>query len=379
MDKSIFKYVLCYSRPEQIILLVITLISFPTLYFSYDLPKIIINKAINIKPEEFSVTLMGVEFEQIPFLLFLCVVFVVIVLINGGFKFWINVYRGTMAERVLRRLRYQLIKQIMRFPLPHFRRISQGEIVSMLIAETQPLGGFFGEAYSLPTFQGGQLVVLLTFIFVQDPLIGVAAIALYPVQMYLIPRIQKHVNVQAKERVKTVRKLSERLGEVIAGASDLHAHGTANFELADFTERLGTIFVIRVKIFKLKFFIKFLNNFIAQLTPFFFYSIGGYLVIMGDMTFGALVAVIGAYKDLSPPWKELLGYYQRMEDARIKFEQLVEQFEPAGMIDETLLDAESEAIAIDGGLEARNVTLEEEEGTGSSAPRRSPSGPANMS
>ena len=362
MNKSIFKYVFQYSKPEQIILLVITLVSFPTFYFSYDLPKIIINKAINATSEKFPVTVLGFEFEQIPFLLFLCVVFVVIVLVNGGFKFWINVYRGIMAERVLRRLRYQLIKLIMRFPLPHFRRISQGEIVSMLIAETQPLGGFFGEAYSLPAFQGGQLVVLLAFIFVQDPLIGVAAIALYPVQMYLIPKIQKRVNIHAKERVRTVRKLSERLGEVIAGASDMHAHGTANFELADFTERLGTIFVIRVQIFKLKFFIKFLNNFIAQLTPFFFYSIGGYLVIMGDMTFGSLVAVIGAYKDLAPPWKELLGYYQRMEDARIKFEQLIEQFEPAGLIDEKLLDAEGEAITLDGGLEARNVTLEEEEG-----------------
>jgi ABC-type multidrug transport system fused ATPase/permease subunit/CRP-like cAMP-binding protein len=362
MDKSIFKYVFRYSKPEQLILLAITLVSFPTFYFSYDLPKIIINKAINATKDDFPITLLGFEFEQIPFLLFLCVVFVFIVLINGGFKFWINVYRGTMAERVLRRLRYQLIKQIMRFPLPHFRRISQGEIISMLVAETQPLGGFFGEAYSLPAFQGGQLLVLLAFIFVQDPLIGVAAIALYPVQMYLIPRIQKRVNVHAKARVRTVRKLSERLGEVIAGASDIHAHGTANFELADFTERLGTIFVIRVKIFKLKFFIKFLNNFIAQLTPFFFYSIGGYLVIMGDMTFGSLVAVIGAYKDLAPPWKELLGYYQRMEDARIKFDQLVEQFEPAGMMDEKLLDGESETIAIEDGLEARNATLEEEEG-----------------
>ena len=362
MGKNIFEYTFRYSKTEQIILLVVTLISFPTFYFSYDLPKIIINKAINVTSEQFPITVLGVEFEQVPFLLFLCVVLVVIVLINGGFKFWINVYRVTMAERVLRRLRYQLIKQIMRFPLPHFRRISQGEIVSMLVAETQPLGGFFGEAYSLPAFQGGQLLVLLAFIFVQDPLIGIAAIALYPVQMYLIPKIQKRINVQAKERVRTVRKLSERIGEVIAGASDVHAHGTANFELADFTERLGTIFIIRVKIFKLKFFIKFLNNFIAQLTPFFFYSLGGYLVITGDMSFGSLVAVIGAYKDLSPPWKELLGYYQRMEDARIKFELLVEQFEPAGMMDEKLLDAEGEAIAIDGGLEALNVTLEEEEG-----------------
>ena len=34
-----------------------------------------------------------------------------------------------------------------------------------------------------------------------------------------------------------------------------------------------------IEIYKKKFFIKFLNNFIAQLDPVFFYSIGGYLVL----------------------------------------------------------------------------------------------------
>jgi len=42
-----------------------------------------------------------------------------------------------------------------------------------------------------------------------------------------------------------------------------------------------------------------LNNFIGQLTPFFFYLIGGYLVIQGDISFGSLVAVLSAYKDLN--------------------------------------------------------------------------------
>ena len=70
-----------------------------------------------------------------------------------------------------------------------------------------------------------------------------------------------------------------------------------------------------------------MNNFLALLTPFFFYSIGGWLVIRGDMTVGSLIAVLGAYKDVSAPWKMLLGYYQRKEDARIKYEQLIEKFE----------------------------------------------------
>ena len=53
-------------------------------------------------------------------------------------------------------------------------------------------------------------------------------------------------------------------------------------------------------------------------------------MIHGDLSFGALVAVLAAYKDMASPWKELLDFYQQKEDSRIKYEQIVEQFQPAG-------------------------------------------------
>src|SRR3546814_17269475 len=39
---------------------------------------------------------------------------------------------------------------------------------------------------------------------------------------------------------------------------------------------------------------------------------------------------------MSAPWKELLLFYQQKEDARIKYEQVIEQFEPTGILDERL-------------------------------------------
>ena len=42
------------------------------------------------------------------------------------------------------------------------------------------------------------------------------------------------------------------------------------------------------------------------------------------------MAVLAAYKDMSAPWKELLNYYQRVEDVRIKYEQVVEPVRAGG-------------------------------------------------
>tara|TARA_E500000305_G_scaffold98532_1_gene90140 strand:+ start:733 stop:3369 length:2637 start_codon:yes stop_codon:yes gene_type:complete len=361
MEPTIFRFIFRHSKKEQIFLLVLTGLSFPFLYYSLDLPKTIINQAIGGK--DFPRDLLGYQFDQIPYLLLLSGIFLALVCINGAFKYYINVFRGQLGERMLRRLRYDLYARVLRFPLPHFRKVSQGEVIPMITAEVEPLGGFIGDSISLPAFQGGTLLTILIFMFVQDPILGTAAIALYPIQGYIIPKLQRRVNALGKERVKAVRKLSDRIGESISGVQEIHANNTARFALANFTARLGEIYTIRYEIYRRKFFIKFLNNFIAQLTPFFFYSIGGVLVIKGDLTFGALVAILAAYKDLSAPWKELLGYYQRKEDARIKYDQVIEQFDTAGSLTEAQqLDEPEEPVSLAGPVAVRNISFADDDG-----------------
>ena len=84
MNKSIFGFVFQHSKPQQILLLTLTLAAFPFLYLSLDLPKRIINRAINGK--DFPAEFLGMEFDQIPYLMVLCFAFLALVMINGGFK-----------------------------------------------------------------------------------------------------------------------------------------------------------------------------------------------------------------------------------------------------------------------------------------------------
>ena len=360
MEPSIFKYILKHTLKDQIFILLLTAVSLPFVYLSLEIPKRIINQAIggaNI-PD----SILGFSITQISYLFLLSGIYLALVLLNGGLKYVINVYRGVVGERMLRRFRYTLYCRILRFPLPHFKRVSQGEIIPMVTAETEPLGGFIGDAFALPAFQGGLLLTYLVFIFNQDWILGLAAIALYPPQIYLIPKLQSKVNALAKKRVRAVRTLADGIGESIAGATEIHAHDTSHFERAKIADKLGRIFHIRYEIYKRKFFIKFLNNFLAILTPIFFYAIGGYFVIIGNLSLGALIAVIAAYKDLSSPWKELLKFYQITEDVRVKYGQIIEQFDPPNMLAQTIQDERPEQVeSLAGELVANNVAYGEDE------------------
>ena len=140
METSLFRYIWTYSRKEQIFVVTVTVLSFPILYLTLELPKIIINDALGGSPAQKS--LFGLQLDPTSFLTVLCLCLLGLVIANGIIKMRLNTYKGVIGERLIRRLRYTLIQNILRFPLPYFSRISSGELISTVTAETEPLGGY---------------------------------------------------------------------------------------------------------------------------------------------------------------------------------------------------------------------------------------------
>ncbi len=340
IERSIFGFIWKYSKRDQLILLAVTATLFPLLYLTLELPKRIINDAIGASSE--IVQVWGYSIEQTTFLIILCLGFLVAVLAHGLMKMRINTMKGVLSERMLRRFRYQLIRRALRFPQPYFERVSQGELVSMITAESEPMGGLMGDAISQPVLQAGQMVTILSFLFLQSVWFGLAAVALIPLQAWLIPRLQRQINQLNKSRIQQVRVLAAQIGENAAGAATLRQNGGWRYRLALISEQLSRLFSIRFEIYQKKFFMKFINNFITQLTPFMFYLVGGMLVLQGSVSLGALVAALAAYKDLSSPWKELLAYYNQTQDMSLRWEVVIERFAPQGMLAENLFEGEPE-------------------------------------
>ena len=336
MNASLFSFIWAQSKRQQIVLSVLTLCLFPLLYITLELPKRIINDAIGARDD--TVSFFGIEMPQLVLLGVLCIAFLISVIAHGLLKMRINTMKGVTAERLLQRFRFMLVQRITRFPKPYFQAVSQGELVSMVTAESEPMGGMMGDAISQPLMQAGQMITILGFLFLQSFWFGIASVALIPLQAWLIPRLQKQINKLNKQRIQQVRGLSTEVGETAAGAGTLLVDGGRSYRLAQIRYRLAQLFAIRYRIYRKKFFMKFLNNLIGQLTPFFFFSIGGYLVIQGAVTIGALVAALAAYKDLSSPWKELLTYYTQIQEMSQRWRIITERFAPKGLIDEEKLD-----------------------------------------
>ena len=386
MERSLFGFILKFSRREQLLIVPLVVLSMVFYYASLDLPKMIINQPIQGKgfanPDATAAFLRlhlqlpeflgGLKLElfdgfalgRTSYLLALTLTFLALIIVSGLIKLRINTMKGWMGERMLRRLRFTLFDHILRFPLPHFRRVKSAEMATMIKDEVDPLGGFVGEAIITPLYLGGQALTALFFILFQHIYLGLVAFAMVLVQAVIIPKMRLRLLALSRERQIAARQLAGRVAECVDGVIEIHAHGTANYERAEFSARLGRLFLIRFEHFQRKFLIKFLNNLLSQITPFLFYLVGGYLAIVGRLDIGALVAVIAAYKDLPGPVKELIDWDQERMDAGIKYSQVVEQFSvdnltPVAQL--ALIDAAE--IPREGMLRARNLSWLDESGS----------------
>lgn len=385
MERSLFGFILKYSRREQLLIVPLVALSMVFYYASLDLPKIIINQPIQgqgfANPEATAAFLRlhftlpeflggfklqlfdGFPLERTSYLIALTLTFLAMIVISGLIKLRINTMKGWMGERMLRRLRYYLFDHILRFPLPTFRRVKSAEMATMIKDEVDPLGGFVGEAIITPLYLGGQALTALFFILFQHVYLGLVAFGMVMVQAVIIPKMRLRLLALSRERQIAARQLAGRVAECVDGVVEIHAHDTANYERAEFSARLGRLFLIRFEHFQRKFLIKFLNNLLSQVTPFLFYLVGGYLAIVGRLDIGALVAVIAAYKDLPGPVKELIDWDQERMDAGIKYSQVIEQFSVDNLTPVAQLQLlDQPELPRDGHLRVGNLSLLEESG-----------------
>ncbi len=323
MDRNLHRYIIKRSLRAQLGLIVISFILGLGLNpLMLDLQKRIINQAIGKR-----------NFDA---LLWLCGAFLGAVIVNGALKYVKQNMEGYISETMLRDLRGELYNRILRFPLPYLKSTSTAQLVAMILGEVEDLGGYFGVALSTPAFHGAMLVGTFGYMVYANPWLALVAMVLFPVQMIFIRQLQRKVTTLSRDRVRMVRGLSDRIQESVSGLQEIYANDTAAYESGRYRKQLQRIFKIRLSIYNLKYLIKWVNNFLEKFGQFLLLLVGGWLIIHHPETFnlGILVAFLQAYSQLNEPWRELINFFQLKENARVKYEQVIANFDPPGLRDE---------------------------------------------
>ncbi len=300
MPPKLYAYIWQNSRRGQIILCVLTVaVSFLTAV-PLELQRRIVDDALPA--------------GRLPLLLLLSAVYLGVLLVQGGLKYGLNVYRGRMVEEITRDLRLTIFDatrpRTADDHVHHGREpAAAGAIVSMVAAETEDLAGFVGDSFSFPLLQGGTAAFVVGYLLWVQPTIAAFGILLYLPQLVVVPVGQGAINRWSARHVRLVRQIGDLIALPFAAASGVAAY----------RQVVDDSFVARVTIYRIKFFLTFFGNFLDAIGPLIVLTVGGWLVMRGGVEVGTLVVFISGFQKLADPWDQLTNFYRMLSTARVKY------------------------------------------------------------
>jgi ABC-type multidrug transport system fused ATPase/permease subunit len=251
----------------------------------------------------------GHEFQPV---LILTLIYGALVLVQGLTKLLLNVYRSWIAENSVRALR-SFVGGLPSGRGPKGNKDdvrAQGTEISIVLAETDPVGTFVGASVSEPLLQIGILCCVFGYLAYLRPLMALVALAVLSPQFVFVPLIQRAINRKVSKRIATLRAASAGM---VGESSDMRA------ALRRQETRFVHVFRLNMIVFKLKFSLNFLMNLSHHIGIVAILGIGGWLVVAGKTEVGTVVAFISGMQTIKDPWGDLVTWYQNLMVTRTKF------------------------------------------------------------
>ena len=338
-ERTLYSWVLAKNLRWQLLLVLLVVLAVAARVVPLEMQKRIINRAIGL--------------GKIDLLITYCLIFLAAVLTASALKFAINFLQSYIGQKTLKRMREELYAHILSLPLTFFRTIQPGQVINALVNELATVAGFIGSAVSVPLINVATLLAMGGYLFYLNPLLAGLCVVLYPLQIVVVPRLQKRMNQANRHRVKVSRELSGNIGEVLAGIHEVHGHAGHGLESQRFAAQADSLLRANVRMNGYRYGIKFANNLFENFGPFILFLVGGMLTLRGRLDLGALVAFLSAYTSLNEPWRELMEFYQLLEDSRVRYKAVMASFHKRP--EHLLVPVDREVYRLPGSIELQGV------------------------
>jgi ABC-type multidrug transport system fused ATPase/permease subunit len=230
VHRPLFTWVFKVNLKLQLLVLVTVVVSVMVSVVPLEMQKRIVNEAI--------------ERRNVDLLVVYCTIYFVAFVMTSGLKYCINALQTLIGQNTLAAMRRQFYDHLLKLPQDFFCNTQSGLIVASLVTELATAGDFVGMAVAVPLVNLLTLVAFGFYLFWLDPLLAAVSFSIYPLVVFLVPKLQKRVNAYNCKRVDATRSFSGRLGESVDGIHEIKANGAFSLEnenLGALIERLRTI------------------------------------------------------------------------------------------------------------------------------------------
>jgi ABC-type multidrug transport system fused ATPase/permease subunit len=304
--QSLYAYIWQTSRSKQLAICLLTMVMSPLALVPLELQRRIINNAIAER--------------DLSFLALLGAAYFVVLVLQGGLKFLLNMTKGAAAETIARDLRLKIMRKVSEAQdhNPEKTDFNAGTAVSMLASETEEVSGFAGDALAVPLLSAGTILYVAGYLLWVQPAIAILAVIIYLPQVVIVPATQHTINRLARLRIQLVRNL----GHV---ASLLLRRSISHTKIASGRFLIFRLYRVRIWIYFRKYLLAALGNFLDALGTLIVLVVGGYLVIQGQTQVGTLVVFISGLNRIADPWDQLINFYRAVSNTAVVHDMILQR------------------------------------------------------
>ena len=285
---------------------------------------------------------------------------IVVFFFRGIFYYGQSYLVSFVGQRVVIDIREALFEKFQRMPLAYFDRHQTGEIMSFVTNDVQALqNALVDKLIELVTESSvliGSIVLMfyldwkLTFItLITVPLVGQA--------MNIFGKKLKQSGIVIQERLADINSL---LQESISAVRVVKSFVRERYEIERFHRQNELNFQAEMKNVQLTSLLTPTVEFLAAITVTFILWIGGYEVVQGDLTAGALVAFLTYAVNLANPVKRISRIYGTVQRAMAAADRVFDVID----MEETIHDKEGAVPLpeIEGRVAVKDVSFSYKEG-----------------
>ena len=295
LPANIYRYVWQESRWHQLVLVGLTACVSLLEVAPLELQRRIVNDVVKHRQYWLIITLCGVYFGA--------------VLIQGGTKLVLNIYRNWVGESAVRDLRRRVHFLVTDTSPASSGSEAEGIQASMIVSEVESVGSFVGGSVSEPVLQAGILCSVVAYMIHVDLRMAAVVILFFIPQLIFVPMMQHAMNRRTRLRVRVIRQLSI---SVVEGGGD------AVRDCAD-NKRIDRVFALNMGIYKFKFSMNFLMNLSTQLQIIGALAVGAWAVLNNQLEIGGVVAFVSGIGRITDPWGDLVNYFRDANINEVKF------------------------------------------------------------
>ena len=290
--------------------------------------------------------------QDISNLVFYIKILLTIVFAEVILQFLFIYYANWVGQHIIRDIRATVFRNINSFKMSYFDTTSVGKLVTRVVSDVETIANFFTQGVFMIISDILKMLVVIVVMFVMNWRLALVALAVLPILVYATKVFQVAIKATFQDVRNEIANLNGFVQERVTGMKILQLFTRENIEYQNFKKinnnhkkaHIKTVWYYSI-FFPIA---EILSSFAIGLIVWF----GGYQILEGFTTFGAVIAFIKMSQMLFRPLRQIADKFNQLQMGIVSGERVFKIIDTKSYIRK---EGQIDASTIQGNINFNNV------------------------